>query len=156
MFAACVINIWKKEGKLNGTYILSLLFCYFPPKQFFQTCAPSIPDTTSVSCWCLQQVPQRYWKQASKTLELPGVTKQFYTWASAHSRNTAAFIFPCWDRRLENILLIKKNYKWIATEAYDLYNSYLLFLSVLSQEFLPQIKCCTSMCKDYMYQDPIM
>lgn len=57
MFAACVINIWKKDGKPKGIHILSLLFCYFPPKHFFQPCTSSIPYPTSVSCRCLQQVP---------------------------------------------------------------------------------------------------
>jgi len=48
MFAACVINIWKKGGKPNGIYILSLLFLLFS-SYFSQPCTLFLTPLLSVA-----------------------------------------------------------------------------------------------------------
>lgn len=133
MLAACVINIWKKETKPNEIHSLSLLFWYFPPKYFFQPYISSVPYPISANCRYLQQVLQCYWKQPSKSLELPSVTKQFYTWASAYNRNALVFMFPCWKHRVENVLLINKNYKLIATESLPLWLLFTVIFCTVSR-----------------------
>lgn len=105
----------KKQNQMRSTasHYCSVLFLL----NIFPSLTHPLPYPTSVHCRYLQQVPLCYRKQPSKSLELPSVTRQFYTWASAYRRNAAVFIFPCWDLRVENILSTNKNYKLIATES---------------------------------------